>query len=330
MFRLISRVFLSVTFFYLPQVFAEVVVVTDRNINMLQPLADRFTAETGEKVTLLNESYDKIKERLVSQGDQTTVDVVFTKDLMFLNELESLDLLGTLKSSEVLDTVEPFMQSDAKKWTALTVRARTIVYNPVAVAADEITSYADLAKPEYQGRVCVRISSSSYNEALIGFFIETMGYDAAATMLKGWMGNLAASPFPDDTKILDAVAQGQCDIGVVNSYYLGLKLAQDPLYPVAIQFVEQQAGGLHTNGTGAGLSKYSGNAVMAEKFIAFLLNVESQLHITSSHYDYPARKGLAPTTLVNLWGEFKKSATSWTAIANRKEEAKKLASEVGY
>lgn len=308
---------------------ADLVLYTDRPMQMTQPLADEFEARTGEKITIVMMGYDDIRARLIQEGS-STADLVFTKDLVYLADLEKLDVLQPLKSPEVLNAVEPFMQSPNQLWTAISMRARTIVYSPIMVNPSEVSSYADLADPKWQGRLCLRRSQDAYNVALIGFFIETMGYDAAKAMVQGWKNNLGGQPYSNDRAILDDIANGVCDVGVVNSYYLGMKMAENPAFPVGILFADQNGLGVHTNGTGIGITKASQNADLAEKFIALMLEENSQLFLAASHMDYPARKSLMPKTLVADWGSFLKAPVNWTTIGNRAEEAVQLANEVGY
>lgn len=308
---------------------ADLVLYTDRPEHMTQPLADLFEAQTGVKVQINTVSYDDIKNSIAADGSNPA-DLIFTKDLVYLAELENLGAFQPLTSPEVLDVVEPYMQSDNKNWTAVSMRARTIAYSPITVNPSEITSYADLANPKWQGRVCLRKSSSSYNVGLLGFFIETLGYEGAKNMLSGWVKNMAGQPYSNDRAMLDDIANGVCDIAVVNTYYLGMKKAENPAYPVEILFMDQAGLGVHTNGTGIGVSKSSQQAELAEQFIALMLEEDSQIFLSGSHMDYPARKGLMPKTLVSDWGSFLKAPVSWTAIGNRADEALKLANEVGY
>lgn len=313
-----------------PLSFAELVLYTDRSPDAIAPIVAEFEKRTGESVVIVSMGYKEIRERLELEGANSPADLVFTKDLVYLSELERMGVFQPMSSPEVVNAVEPYMQSPEKNWTAITFRARTVVYSPVTVMPGEITSYADLAQPQWQGRLCVRVSSSSYNVGLLGFFIETMGYDNAKDMLAGWMNNLAQEPFPNDTSILEAIANGLCDVGVVNSYYLGLKKRDNLAFPVDILFANQDQGGVHTNGTGMGVLKTSDTPELAEQFVALMLEEGSQLHLSGGHMDYPARKGLMPNTLVAEWGEFLKAPVNWSVIGDRANEALQLADEVGY
>ena len=214
------------------------------------------------------------------------------------------------------------------------VNVLLIVYDSTRVKATELSGYEDLADAKWAGRLCVRTSNSAYNEALVGGLIETRGAAKAKQIVEGWVANLAVDPLAGDTAVLEAIANGVCDVGITNTYYLGQMLAKNPGFPVRAHFVDQAVsglgGGVLGNGTGAGVAATSKQSALATKFIELLLTDKFQLEMTTAHFDYPAKLGLLPTTLVKDWGTIRFNEANWTAVGSRATEAKALMQAVGY
>lgn len=305
---------------------AGLTVLTDRPQARFQKAAELFKAQTGEDIVFVEAAYPKLLEQIESG------DLIMTKDLVLLADLKSKNLLQSFGSvaPSSWNRIQSSMMDKNHHWTALTVRARTLVYNPNVVQPDSIQSYADLAKPEYEGQLCLRTSKSDYNVALTGGLLLTYGAEKSLEILTGWTKNLAVAPFPNDTAMLEAIANGACDLGIANHYYLAQLLAQKPNLPVKIKFLNQNEGGVLTNGSGIGLVRYSNQQNLAKSFVDILLSDEIQLSISAAHYDYPAVQGLIPTTLIQNWGTFKASPLNWEDVGNQANAAKALMTEVGY
>lgn len=303
---------------------AELVVLTDRPQARFAKAAEIFKAQTGETVKFVEGAYPQLVEQIA------TGDLLMTKDLVLLADLKAKNLLQSFAPTSSFSRIHSSMKDRDNQWTALTVRARTLVYNPTVVNPDEIQSYADLAGDEWAGRLCLRTAKADYNVALTGGLILTYGPEKTKEILSGWVANLAADVFPNDTAMLEAIANGQCDVGIANHYYLAQLLAQKPSLPVNIKFLNQNDGGVLTNGSGIGLVKTSTQQKLAQAFVEILLTDEIQLSISAAHYDYPAVQGLLPSTLIKEWGTFKVSPLNWSDVGAKAADAKKLMSEVGY
>jgi iron(III) transport system substrate-binding protein len=296
----------------------------------LQPIADAFTKATGENVVIVEMGYGRILQRLEAEGSASPADIIFVKDLVYLADLANKGWFQPLNSSVVDSSIAPAMRDPKSLWTAITVRGRTMVYDPSRVKASELSTYEDLADEKWAGRLCVRTSKSAYNDALVGGLIETHGYDKAKEIVDGWVLNLASDPYPNDRAVLEAIANGACDVGITNTYYLGAALANNPAFPVRAFFANQDSTGVYGNGTGAGVSVTSKQKALATQFIETLLTDDVQLELSGSHFDYPAKQGLLPSTLVKDWGTFKYNESNWTTVGSRAEEARQLMAEVGY
>ncbi len=308
--------------------FAELVVYTDRPKAILEPIAQSFARASGESVRIEELAYASLVARLQSEAESSSADLVFVKDMVFLQDLAKKNLFQTMSASPSVDSSmrTPF-------WTAISSRARTIAFTTDQLRLEDpsvITTYEDLADPKWAGKLCMRSSNSSYNEALIGSLIERLGQAETEGVVRGWIANLAAPPFPNDTKVLEAIENGTCAVGIVNTYYLAGILARNPNFPVSIRFLNQGAGGVHVNGSGIGIAATSKQQALAARFIDHLLSDQVQLELTSALFEYPAKTGLAPSTLIRNWGTFQADANSWEKIGDRSAEAKALMSRVGY
>lgn len=326
---------IAVTTFTLSSVAqADLTIYTDRPTVRVQSVADDFTAMTGEKVTIVELAYSKILERLKLEGAMSPVDVLFVKDIVFLADLANGGYFQSMVSPTLVNDVPQLMRDPKNLWTAVTTRGRTIVYDSTRVKATELSGYEALADAKWAGRLCLRTSNSAYNEALVGGLIETRGLAKAKQIIEGWVANLAVDPLAGDTAVLEAIANGVCDVGITNTYYLGQMLAKNPAFPVRAHFVDQVVaglgGGVLGNGTGAGVAATSKQSVLATKFIELLLTDKFQLEMTNAHFDYPAKQGLLPTTLVKDWGTIRFNEANWTAVGSRAPEAKDLMQAVGY
>ncbi len=309
---------------------ADLTIYTDRPTARVQTVADEYTQLTGEKVTIVEMGYGDIVKRLNNEGAASPADVLFVKDLVYLAELANDGRLQPMVSTVVDTEIAPQMKDPKNLWTAITIRGRTLVYDPSRVDAKELKGYEDLADLKWAGRLCVRTSKSAYNEALVAGLIEVHGFAKAKDVVDGWVQNLAADPMPNDNAVLEAVANGTCDVGITNTYYLGAAIAKNPAFPVRAHFADQNSTGMFGNGTGAGVAVNSKQSAAATKFIELLLSEKHQLAMSASHFDYPAKMGLVPTTLVKEWGTPKYNDANWTKVGSRAAEARTLFSEVDY
>ena len=305
-------------------------IYTDRPTERLQPLADKFKAEKGVEVVIVEKGYDDLANQIEADGAATPADLLFTKDIVYLSDMTKRGLLQPLSDVKVQNSVIPAMRDPNNNWVAVTFRARTMVYDPSRVDASELSDYEDLADAKWAGRICLRGSRGTYNVALLASFIHHKGETAAKNIMAGILDNMAADVFPNDIAMMNAIANGVCDVGISNTYYLGQVLAQNPNFPIKPFFANQNTTGVHVNGSGIGIVKHSKKAALAQEFIALLLTKEAQLHLSSGHMDYPAAVGVTPNTLIADWGTFKVDATNWSIIGDNVPAAKQIIKELDY
>ena len=310
--------------------FADLTIYTDRVTANLQPIANEFTTRTGEKVTIIELAYPALKARIEAEKENSPADLLFVKDLIYLNEMADLGLFKAFTSNTIATAVPAQMRNSQNLWTAVSFRVRSLVYNSTIVNPADIQSYTDLASAAWAGRVCVRSGSHAYNQALVSGFVHNLGAEKTTEFLTALMGNLAVDPMTNDRAVIDAIASGVCDVGFVNHYYLAPYVAANPAFVVKMSFLNQGSSGVHTNGTGIGIYKNSKNQASAEQFMELLLEDKVQLQWSSVHYDYPAKTNLIPSTLIKDWGIFKTEQASWETLGKNLPAALQIIKDVEY
>ena len=308
---------------------ADIALYTDRPTARMQVVADEFLKSTKVKVNILELPTPALTEQLKEEGASSPADVIFVKDSIYLNKLVKEGRFAKMKSSVIRNSVDASMFTDY--YTAITYRARTLVYES-SLDVSNITTYADLAKADYAGTLCLRTAKSSYNEALAATLINRYGYNETKTMLVGWLNNMVdpAILYPNDTDIIKDIASGKCALGITNSYYLGLELVKNPALPVSIKFLDQNKGGVHTNGMGAGVSATSKQPAVAQQFIEFMLSEGIQKFLTEQQMDFPANKNVALPSTIKSWNSFKVNSQNWSTTTDSAQKAVQLFAEIGY
>lgn len=317
---------------------ADVTLYTDRPEARMQEVASRFTQATGINVKLVIQKTADVKALLAQEGLNSPADVIFVNDLANLTELARDGRFQPMPLN-VANKVNGPMKDVNNLWTAVTYRARTLIYNSNIDSAiiDQINTYEDLANPELAGTLCLRTSKSSYNESLVAFLISTYGEARAKEIVAGWLDNRADTSFTyaNDTAILNDLvtatpAGTKCAFGITNTYYVGLYLVQNPSAPLKIKFLNQNENGVHTNGTGAGISASSKNVAEAALFMDHLLSDGVQIYLTNDHQDYPAKAGLKAQNLSVNWGTFLIDPLSWTNVGENVEKSRQLMKDLNY
>lgn len=309
----------------------ELVVYTSRNEQLVKPLFERYTAETGVKVTYLTDKAPPLMERLRAEGDRTEADVFITVDAGNLWQAANLGLLQPVDSPVLQANVPAHLRDPENRWFGLSVRARTIVHDPKAVPASTLSTYADLADPKWRGKLCLRTGKSEYNQSLVATMIAAVGAQRAEEIVKGWVANLAAPPFANDVAVIEAIAAGRCGVGIVNSYYLGRHKRDNPELSVAPFWPDQGAGrGVHVNVSGAGITKHADNVEGARAFIEWLSSEKAQALYANENMEFPANPKIQAAPLVEGWGDFKSDVINVSEAGRLQAEAVKLMDRAGY
>ena len=308
----------------------EVVVYSARSESLIKPIFDLYTEKTGVKVVVLNDKAGPLIARLAAEGARTPADLLMTVDAGNLWYAADQGLLRPIKS-RVLEAVVPDQyQDDQNRWFGLSLRARTIVYSKARVQPQQLSTYQDLADPKWKGKLCLRTAKKVYNQSMLAMMIERQGEQATQQMVKGWVSNLAAPVFANDTALIEAVVAGQCDVGIVNTYYFGRLQMANPDIPAALFWPNQSTTGVHVNISGAGVTTHAKRPKAAQALLEWLAKRSAQEAFAGINMEYPVNDATRLDPIVESWGEFKADPMSLEAAGRRQKDAVMLMDRAGY
>ncbi len=265
-----------------------------------------------------------------AEGASTPADVLITVDAGNLWLAAQQGQLRALNSPILQKNIPAHLRDPDNQWFGLSVRARTIVYSKSAVRPAELSSYEDLAQPKWKGKLCLRTSKKVYNQSLIAMMITEIGEAKTEEIVRGWVANLATTPFPDDTSLLKAIAAGQCQVGIVNTYYLGRLLVKEPDLPVGLFWANQSGSGTHVNVSGAGITKHAKNPAGAQKLIEYLSMEAAQAFYVDEDLEFAANPKVKPNSIIKEWGSFKPNLLNVAKAGELQATATKLMDRAGY
>lgn len=308
----------------------EVVVYSARNEQLIKPLFDAYTKQTGVQVKFVTDKEGPLMERLKAEAANTPADMLITVDAGNLWQAANMDLLQPLNSSVLSANIPAHLRDPKNQWFGLSVRARTIFFNSQKLKPSDLSTYEDLGTAKWKGKLCLRTSKKVYNQSLVAMLIEEHGETKTEQMVKGWVANLATAPFADDTKMLEAIAAGQCDVGIANTYYYGRLMGKNPKLPVGIFWANQNGKGVHVNVSGAGVTKYAKNPSGAKKLIEWLSSEKGQNLFTDLDMEFPANPAIKPDATLEAWGPFKQNLINVTRAGELQTTAVKLMDRAEY
>ena len=307
-----------------------VTIYSSRNEQLIKPLLDHYTEQTGVKVELVTDKDGPLMARLQAEGQNTPADMLLTVDAGNLWQAAEQGLLQPVASSVLEANVPAKYRDPAGHWTGLSLRARTIFYDPSKVSADQLSTYADLADPKWKGKLCLRTSKKVYNQSLVASMMEHLGAEKTEAVIRGWVDNLATDVFSDDTSLLEAIAAGQCEVGIANSYYYGRILDEKPDFPVKIFWANQGTTGTHVNISGAGVVAGSDNADGALKLMEWLSSDEAQGLYASADKEFPVKVGIDESEMLRSWGQFKPDDINVQKFGELQIQAIQMMDKAGY
>jgi iron(III) transport system substrate-binding protein len=317
----------------LPAFAQEINVYSHRQPELIQPLVDAFTAETG--ITVNVAFVDKgMAERLQAEGDRSPADLVLTVDIARLMQIVEADVTQPVQSDVLEANIPEALRDPADHWFGLTARARIVYASKDRVAAGEVTTYEDLASDKWNGRICVRSGLNDYNVALLGAIIAHDGEEAATAWATGLKANLARKPDGGDRDQVKAIAAGECDISIGNTYYMGQMLA-DPEQKawadaVNIVFPTFEDGGTHLNISGVAMTKAAPNKDNALKFMEWLSSDAAQKIYAETNHEFPVKEGVERSALVASWGDFTADTLPLADVAAQRPAALKIMETVDF
>ncbi|WP_120994301.1 extracellular solute-binding protein [Stutzerimonas urumqiensis] len=308
----------------------EVVVYSSRIEDLIKPVFDAYTEETGVKVSYITDKEAPLMARIKAEGENTPADLLLTVDAGNLWQAEQMGILQPLDSEIVKQNIPPQYRSSTGAWTGLSLRARTIVYSTERVDPKELSTYEALADEQWEGRLCLRTSKKVYNQSLTATLIEAHGAEKTEEILKGWVNNLATDAFADDTALIQAIDAGLCDVGIVNTYYYGRLHKENPDLQAKLFWPNQQDRGVHVNLSGIGLTKHAPHPEAARKLVEWLTGEKAQGMFAAINQEYPANPDVAPSEEVSAWGEFKADTVPVEIAGKRQAEAIMLMDRAGW
>lgn len=307
-----------------------VTVYSARNEQLIKPLFDAFTKETAIEVKVLTDKEGPLLARLKAEGKNTPADVLITVDAGNLWQASQERLLRPINSKVLNSNIPAYLRDPKNEWFGLSVRARTIVYNKTNVKPSQLSTYQALATPEWKGKLCLRTSKKVYNQSLVASMIKKYGEAKTEKVVRGWVANLATDVFSDDTALLKAIAAGQCQVGIVNTYYLGRLLDKEPGLNVGLFWANQKAEGVHVNVSGAGVTRHAKNPLAAQKLLEFLSSDKAQFIYTDKDFEFPANPKIQADSLIKKWGPYKPNRMNVSEEGKLQVAATRLMDRAGY
>lgn len=311
-------------------------IYSSRHYDTDLELYNRFTEETGIGINLIEGGSDELIERIKNEGVNSPADIIITVDAGRLWRAKEADILQPVSSVVLEERIPAELRDPEGYWFGLSQRVRGIVYHKERVDLSDLEGYWELADDKWNGRICVRSSNNIYNQSLVASLIETHGLEETEEWARNLVSNFARSPQGGDTDQIKAVAAGQCDVALVNSYYLARLIISDSdndrsvAEQVSIYFPGEEYGGAHVNISGAALAAHTPNRENAIRFIEYLTEPEAQNYYAGGNYEYPVVAGTGVSEVLTQIGTFESDAVNVSAYGINNPDAIRLMDRVGW
>jgi iron(III) transport system substrate-binding protein len=308
----------------------ELVVYSTRSEQLLRPLFEVYTNETGIKIDLITDKFEPLLHRLKTEGKDTRADLLITVDAGNLWHATRAGVLQSIDSTTLKENIPKSYSDPSMHWFGLSLRARAIVYSTERVKPEELSTYEALGRLKWRGRLLLSTSDKIYNQSLVAMLIAEHGETITEKFISSWVTNLAKEPFPTDTMVMEAILAGQGDVGIVNTYYFGRLLKKNPNLKLALYWPNQEAGGCHVNISGAGVTRHSKHPEAAIKFLEWLSSSKAQNLFADVNMEYPINLKVAVHPSVAGWGGFKASQQNLVIAGLLQDAAIRLMARVEY
>jgi iron(III) transport system substrate-binding protein len=312
----------------------ELNLYTTREPGLIQPLIDSFTKSSGIRINTIFVK-DGLPERLAAEGTNSPADVLMAVDFGNLTDLVDKGLTQPVRSAALEEAVPANLRGRNGEWFALSLRAR-VLYAEKDLGVSTI-NYEQLADPAWKGRICSRSGQHPYNTALVAAFISHHGEAKAEAWLRGVKANLARKATGGDRDVARDIMGGICDIGLGNSYYVGLMRSgrggdEQAKWGAAIKVILPtfEGGGTHVNISGAAVAKYAPHREAAVKFLEYLVSPEAQKIYAEANFEFPVRQGATIHPVIAALGPLKIDSVQLADIARHRVAASKLIDKVGF
>ncbi|MBI4081095.1 MAG: Fe(3+) ABC transporter substrate-binding protein [Candidatus Lambdaproteobacteria bacterium] len=315
---------------------AAVNLYSARHYDSDKALYQGFTRRTGIRVNLIEGGGDQLIERIKAEGPNSPADVLIAADAGLLWRAQAAGILQPVASPALEQAIPPRFREPGGHWFGLTKRARVLVYSKARVKPAELASYEGLANPRWKGRIVVRSSSNVYNQSLTGALIAAHGEAATEAWARALVANFARPPSGGDRDQIRAVAAGEADVAISNTYYLGQLInsrrpeERAAAAQVAVFFPNQQDRGTHVNISGGGVARHAPNREAAVRFLDYLVTAEAQQVFARGNFEYPIVAGVATDPTIAAFGTFKEDPLDAAVFGRNNEAALKLMDRAGW
>ena len=306
---------------------AEINIYSARKEDLIKPILEKFEQDTGTKINLITGKADALLQRLISEGKNSPADILITTDAGRLFRAKNANVIQAIESDILNNSIPEQYRDPESYWYGLTLRARPIVYAVDRVKPEQLSSYEALANLEWKQKVCIRSSDNIYNQSLVASILTHIGEDKTLAWTESLVKNFARPPQGGDRDQVKAIAAGQCDVALINNYYLGNMLtSKDETEVAAAQKVKifwpnQDERGAHVNISGAAITTSSKNKTTAIKLLEFLVSDAAQQWYAEKNLEYPIKPGIQPSEILQSWGEFKADTLSLHQLGEHNAEA---------
>lgn len=314
----------------------EVNLYSARQENLIKPLLDDFTRDTGISVRLLTGRANELLQRLQLEGRNSPADVLITVDAGNLHQAKEAGVLSAIESDVLIERIPENFRDVDGQWFGLSLRARPIMYHKDKVDPSELSTYEALTDPKWRGRICIRSSSNVYNQSMVAAMIASEGSEAASQWAQGLVANLARPPQGGDRDQIRAAAAGVCDVAIANTYYIGGMLAGDDATQreaaeqLGVFFPNQEDRGTHVNISGAGVTAHAPNRENAIRLIEYLTGEEAQRWYAEANQEYPVRPDVPASDILRSFGDFKADSLNLSLLGEHNAEAVRIMDRAGW
>jgi iron(III) transport system substrate-binding protein len=307
---------------------ADVVVYNGRSQYGDEQAFKAFEEREQREVELRGGTAPELLERLRSEGSETPADLLVTTDLANLWRAKEAGLLAPVRTPTLERQIPERLRDPDGAFWAISLRIRTMMRSTERVPEDALKDYDDLGDPRWKGRLCLRTSNNEYNQSLVADMIAKRGAGATERMLRAWMAN-EPRILGSDVDVLEAIAANRCDVGLTNHYYLGRKLKDDPRFPVAPAWADQDGAGAHTNLSGVALVKGAEHRADAIRLMEFLTARDAQREIVENS-ELAANPAVPAPAHIRAWSDVRMDPIDVGEAGRRLPEAVALMQKVGW
>jgi len=308
----------------------QLIVYSARAEHLIKPIFDLYSKETGVKIKYSTDKAGALIEKIKAQGESSPADILLTVDAGNLWRAANNGYFQPVDSIILNKNIPASLKDPKNQWFGLSARIRTIIYNSDKINPSDLSTFEDLANSKWKNQLCLRTSKKVYNQSLIAMMIANKGLLPTKKVVEGWVSNLAHNVFTNDTKLIEAVENRVCNIGIVNTYYLARYESKKPTTKVKIFWANQETNGVHINVSGAGILKSSKNPLLARNFIEWLSSTDAQELFANLNHEYPVNPAVKASTLITNWGEYVFDKTSLVKAGENQSKAVILMDQAKY